>query len=320
MWTKGAINANRDLCNYVCSLNDMLDCYKEVGTVDLLEQPNYDVLLPTDILQNYLDLDCNPEIVKQRSDKWLELRMNARVTGSTCYKAIGLGLLREQQEHYDEYILRKKPKEKSMALTQKLIFGAENEVHGTSTVACILMPMLLPPCMQLVEDGCNFLHGKLIHRMVEVSCDGVIECQRGFHHRSCVSSCVMGHYKRIVEIKCLTDESLIAHRYHIPIYHATQMLLEMHAKLANEGWYVVVTEKTVILVTLKFNKETYDKLWEIISQEFDVEIPNRPKKLNKERQQFKEVLKSYVNNNSEFICEVPKIKSIEVGSFKKVQY
>ena len=77
----------------------------------------------------------------------------------------------------------KKPKEKSAALKEKLTFGAVNEIHGTSTVACILMPTLLPPCMQLVEDGCNFLHGKLIHRMVEVSCDGVIQCQRGFHHR-----------------------------------------------------------------------------------------------------------------------------------------
>ena len=172
--------------------------------------------------------------------------------------------------------------------------------------------------MQLVKDGCNFLHGKLIHRMVGVSCDGMIECQRGFHHRSCVSSCVIGHYKRIKEIKCLTDESLIAYRYHIPIYHATQMLLEMYVKLANEGLYVVITERTVILLTLKFNKETYDKLWQIISEEFDVENPNRLKKLNKERQQFKEVLKSYVNDNSEFICEVPKIKSIEVGSFKKM--
>ena len=73
MWTKGAINANKDLCSYVCSLNDTLDCYKEVGTVDLLEHPNYDVLLPTDILENYLDLDTNPEIVKQRLDKCLEL-------------------------------------------------------------------------------------------------------------------------------------------------------------------------------------------------------------------------------------------------------
>ena len=97
MWSKGAINANRDLCNYVCSLNDTLDSYKELGTVDLLEQPNYDVLFPTDIMHNYFDLHSNPEIVKQKSEKWLQLRMNARVTGSTCYKAIGLGLLREQQ-------------------------------------------------------------------------------------------------------------------------------------------------------------------------------------------------------------------------------
>ena len=47
--------------------------------------------------------------------------------------------------------------EKSTALRQKLIFGAVNKIHGTSTVACILMSMLLPPCMQLVKDGCNFL-------------------------------------------------------------------------------------------------------------------------------------------------------------------
>ena len=148
--------------------------------------------------------------------------MNARVTGSTCYKVIGLGLLREQQEHYDEYILGKKPKEKSKELREKLLFGAVNEIHGISTLACMLMPTLLPPCMQLVEVGCNFLHGKLIHRMVEVSCNGVIECHKGFHQRSCLLSCVMRHYKRIVEIKCVTDESIIAHRYHKPIYHVTR--------------------------------------------------------------------------------------------------
>ena len=51
-----------------------------------------------------------------------------------------------------------------------------------------------------------------------------------------------------------------------------------------------------------------------------MENPNRPKKLNQERQQFKEVLKSYVNDNSEFTCEVPKIKSIEIGILKNVQY
>ena len=135
--------------------------------------------------------------------------------------------------------------------------------------------------MQLVEDGCNFLHGKLIHRMVEVPCDGVIECQKGFYHRQCVSWCVMGHHKRIVEIKCVTDESVIAHRYHIPIYHATQMLLEMHAKMANEGWYVVVTERTLILITLKFHQETYGKLWQIISDDFYVEILTDQRNLTK---------------------------------------
>ena len=51
--------------------------------------------------------------------------MNARATGSTCYKAIGLGLLREQQEHYDEYILGKKPKEKSTVKTKVNFWSCE---------------------------------------------------------------------------------------------------------------------------------------------------------------------------------------------------
>ena len=57
----------------MCSLNDTLNCYKEVGTIDLLEEPNYDVLLPTHILHNFLDLTSNPEIVKERSEIWLQL-------------------------------------------------------------------------------------------------------------------------------------------------------------------------------------------------------------------------------------------------------
>ena len=40
-------------------------------------------------------------------------KKKARVTGSTCYKAIGLGLLLEAQDHFDEYILKEKSKRNS---------------------------------------------------------------------------------------------------------------------------------------------------------------------------------------------------------------
>jgi hypothetical protein len=40
-------------------------------------------------------------ITKQRTDRWLQLRKESRVTGSTLFRALGLATLREQQEHFD---------------------------------------------------------------------------------------------------------------------------------------------------------------------------------------------------------------------------
>jgi hypothetical protein len=39
--------------------------------------------------------------VEKRTDRWLQLRKESRVTGSTLFRALGLATLREQQEHFD---------------------------------------------------------------------------------------------------------------------------------------------------------------------------------------------------------------------------
>jgi hypothetical protein len=39
--------------------------------------------------------------MKQKTDRWLQLRKESRVTGSTLFRAFGLTTLREQQEHFD---------------------------------------------------------------------------------------------------------------------------------------------------------------------------------------------------------------------------
>ena len=83
--------------------------------------------------------------------------------------------------------------------------------------------------MQVVEDGCTFLHGDIIENLLEVSSDGYIECQKGFHCRDCKSNASLGHYRRTIKIKYITDESKLTYRYHIPIYHATQMVCQMHS-------------------------------------------------------------------------------------------
>ena len=74
----------------------------------------------------------------------------------------------------------------------------------------------------------NFYMGNVQEFLLEVSSDGIIMCQNNRNGRNCESNCTGGHYKRIVEIKSIYDESTIAFRYKIPIYHASQLLCEMH--------------------------------------------------------------------------------------------
>ena len=80
-------------------------------------------MLPPEILHKYYDLHKYPEIVKQRSQIWFEIRKKARITASTCFKGIGLGLLRECQEHSEEFIEKKEPKKISNERQSKLNLG-----------------------------------------------------------------------------------------------------------------------------------------------------------------------------------------------------
>ena len=92
------------------------------------------------------------------------------------------------------------------------------------------------------------------------------------------------------------------------------MICQMHAEKCIEGWYVLVTEKTVILITLKYDKKIWNQLWNMIKETYDVLEPEKPKKINKERMKFKEILKKYVDEESEFVCEVPKVRVITLDN------
>ena len=84
--------------------------------------------------------------------------------------------------------------------------------------------------MQFVGDGCSFVDGEVIEKLLEVSSDGTIECQKGYHNRPCNSNATVEHYRRVAEIKCLTDDSMLSMRYLVTIYQACQLLCEMYAK------------------------------------------------------------------------------------------
>ena len=38
------------------------------------------------------------------------------------------------------------------------------------------MPAYLPECAKYIEDGCNFINGNQIPKLLEISTDGFIQC------------------------------------------------------------------------------------------------------------------------------------------------
>ena len=94
----------------------------------------------------------NPRRTKQRTEQWHELRRLSKITGSTLYKAIGLGLLREEQARYDE-VYAGKVSETTPELQELFDYGTQQEPNALATLLAKYMPVYLPELLY-VEDGC----------------------------------------------------------------------------------------------------------------------------------------------------------------------
>ena len=81
--------------------NDLHIC---TDRTNLNGQGNVKLLLALELIQHKINLDVHTHVVKQRSDKWFKLRKEARVTGSTMYRSLGLDTLKKQKEHYYEFV------------------------------------------------------------------------------------------------------------------------------------------------------------------------------------------------------------------------
>ena len=74
--------------------------------INLSQAGNSFQLLPPEIVSQFTDLndERNMQFVKQRSDKWFEIRKQYRITGSTLNAALGLDTLKKQKDHHYVHI------------------------------------------------------------------------------------------------------------------------------------------------------------------------------------------------------------------------
>lgn len=85
------------MCSCIVDLNDANGEFVVRQEVNLTANENY-VPLPDGIETD------NPRLIKQRSEKWHNIRSKAVITGSTIYKALGLESLKLQKEYFDKVI------------------------------------------------------------------------------------------------------------------------------------------------------------------------------------------------------------------------
>ena len=157
-----------NLCFFISMINGTENMYaRGCGTpVVLGKQENFvclreDELVPLDALQQ-------PEIVKQRTTTWSNLRKGAQLTGSKVHSALGLGTLKSMQECHDERG-RDKSEPISPELQSRFDYGTKNEVNAVTTIVGKILPVFFPGLM-FYEDGCSIL--TLDHGYSVISGDG----------------------------------------------------------------------------------------------------------------------------------------------------
>ena len=80
----------------------------------------------------------NPQFMKQQSNLWMEFHKGFKITDSTMYSALGLHTLKDQKDHYRQFI-------KKEAVEQEITPAME---HGTKHEVCIRYSHFNEPSMK----------------------------------------------------------------------------------------------------------------------------------------------------------------------------
>ena len=87
----------------------------------------------------------------------------------------------------------------------------------------------------------------------------------------------------------------------------TQVLSGMRAKRVHTCLYVSHSKQSTTFLRCKYDKETWKKIWNSAKDIYDKNDVLKPKYLNENISELKEILKKYVDNEVEFLCELPSL-------------
>ena len=275
----------------------------------LIEHANNFQLLPPEIVQYVLNLDddMNIQFVKQCSEKWFQIRKQARVTGSTLNAALGFDTLQKQKQHHYIHVRGRQPPPVTDELQKKFDHGTKNEVNAIATLISTVVPAYLPACYAFYEVGPAFVGCDQNPKLLEVSADGILQCSLG--QESCPNYHIHSDRKIVVEIKSPTPQENVAETlfYEIPNRYVPQVQSEMKAYGCLESWLICSTVISASVIVAHFDPDLWKSLWDMTSELYVAKKQNIPTKLHQSVKQLKIEIASSKSRTTKLLCEVPTV-------------
>ena len=281
-----------DLSFYGASINGSQQAYSRSDTVVMSTQENYSKL--------NVNYDTNDSrYIPQRKDKWFQRRRDAVVTGSTCNAALGLGKLKEQQQHFDTFVLKKDKEHPDEETSHRMAYGTEHEIDAVATLTGKILPFLYPN-VRYFEEGCDAISSENNPSFMVVSPDGSLRMKAD------EAPCLM------YENKCKAPTSYTPTAYYsIPQYYVTQLLCEMHAYECKELLFTCWTPQSTTVFRVQDDAELWNSCWEELTRVYDCEKKTRPTRFSTTARALKNSVKGFVETNVSFVGEFPSCSAIE---------
>ena len=249
--------------------------YAQDNVVKLQIQSNY-IPLPDVTTETE-----NTRYIKQRTEQWLNIRKEAKVSGSTIYGALGLDGLKAQKQHFDKVICGFADPSPTQEAMKAMQYGTDNEINAVSTLVGRIMPVVAPDlCYH--EEGCYRLDD---NSFMIVSPDGSL--------RKDDDSCVMG-----VEFKCPT----IKVHTEVPVRYYLQCLAEMEVLDCDQLLFVSWRPDITTVFLILRNSTLFRDAYEVAKLIYGDTNPKRPTKLLESSKRLKEEIKICCNR-SRFLGE-----------------
>jgi hypothetical protein len=233
----------------------------------------------------------DPQFTKQRTQAWFDLREGSRVTGSTMFKALGLGLLKEQQQHYDK-VIKGKQSSVSPELQALFDYGTTQEINALATLLGKIIPVYYP-ALVFHEDGCEVMSMGDTYAVISGDGSGVDDSK---------------NVQVAFEFKCPRpgkSRTTDVH-YTLPVYYTTQVMSQMAVKTCSSFGYVCYNPEGATYITGKQDISLWEELFGIANELYGATEVPRPKRNQPYQQELKDKLKEYAKTCT-FVAEFPSL-------------